>query len=174
MDSDPPRPGIQLYRRLYISQNDLWQAELFAERLAVDPPQEDLLREALTMAAVVSYARPFTPSASTDEAHAMLPKGTRRRAFTAEERALHDRVLFARNTEVAHSDTAVHALAVTLGDTSTMVNYRVHSVFYRWRQPEAAAFLALIRRLREWVSARMAEERTRIPAGHYPPSPRNG
>ena len=103
MDGDPPRHGIQLYRRLSISQNDLWEAELCAERLAVNPPEDQLLRQALTMAAVVSYAR----------------------AFTTEERALHGRVLVARHTEVAHSDTTVHALTVTLGEASTLTGYRV-------------------------------------------------
>jgi hypothetical protein len=152
MDRDLTRHGIQLYRRLHIAQNDLWEAELFAERLAVDPPEDRQLREAVLMAAVVCYARPFTPSQSTDEAHAMLPKGTVRSAFTREERALHARVLAARNTEVAHSDTTVHALTVTLGDTSTMTEYHVRSVLRRWEQPEAAAFLALIRRLRQWLS----------------------
>jgi hypothetical protein len=68
----------------------------------------------------------------------------------------------------------VHALTMTLAETQTPTDERLDSLVFPPRQPPAAAFLAPIRRLREWVSARTAEERTRMRAGHHPPSTRSG
>lgn len=104
------QPALRLYRRLYLSYNDLGEAkatveELLRVRLPLprnDPPSALLM--SLTTALVVAYARPFVNSRGESKFAERSVPGSLLRVFTSRQRAAHDYLLNVRNREVAHSD----------------------------------------------------------------------
>lgn len=119
-----PRPDklARQYRRSYIGVDDLLDAYHYAEytlnnRLHDHGADEDarLILKGLSLAMVVSYARPFLNSRSdgtwptTQRIQERVLKG-----LSQEERHLHDRIIALRNQELAHSDASAHAVKLTL------------------------------------------------------------
>ncbi|MEI7774254.1 MAG: hypothetical protein WCK17_05730 [Verrucomicrobiota bacterium] len=104
------QPALRLYRRLYLSYNDLDQAkatveELLRARLPLprrDPPSDLLM--SLTTALVVAYARPFVNSRGESKFAERSVPGSLLRVLTSRQREAHDYLLNVRNREVAHSD----------------------------------------------------------------------
>ena len=102
--------ALRLYRRLYLSYNDLDEAkatveELLRARLPLprqDPPSALLM--ALTTALVVAYARPFVNTRGESKFAERSVPGSLRRVLTSRQREVHDYLLNVRNREVAHSD----------------------------------------------------------------------
>lgn len=108
----PPelQPALRLYRRLYLSYNDLDEAkatveELLRARLPLprkNPPSALLM--SLTTALVVAYARPFVNSRGESKFAERSVPGSLLRVLTSRQREAHDYLLNVRNREVAHSD----------------------------------------------------------------------
>ncbi|MBA3773895.1 MAG: hypothetical protein H0X13_15800 [Ramlibacter sp.] len=104
------QPALRLYRRLYLSYNDLDEAkatveELLRARLRLprqDPPSALLM--ALTTALVVAYARPFVNTRGESQFAERSVPGSLLRVLTSRQREAHNYLLNARNREVAHSD----------------------------------------------------------------------
>ena len=104
------QPALRLYRRLYLSYNDLNEAkstveELLRARLPLprsDPPNALLM--ALTTALVVTYARPFVNTRGESKFAERSVPGSILRVLTSKQREAHDYLLNVRNREVAHSD----------------------------------------------------------------------
>jgi hypothetical protein len=104
------QPALRLYRRLYLSYNDLDEAkatveELLRARLPLprqDPPSALLM--ALTTAMVVAYARPFVNTRSESKFAERSVPGSLLRELTSRQREAHNYLLNVRNREVAHSD----------------------------------------------------------------------
>lgn len=104
------QPALRLYRRLYLSYNDLDEAkatieELLRARLPIprrDPPSALLM--ALTTALVVAYARPFVNTRGESKFAERSIPGSLLRVLTSRQREIHNYLLHVRNREVAHSD----------------------------------------------------------------------
>ena len=104
------QPALRLYRRLYLSYNDLDEAratveELLRARLPLprqDPPSALLM--ALTTALVVAYARPFVNTRGESKFAERSVPGSLLRVLTSKQREAHNYLLNVRNREVAHSD----------------------------------------------------------------------
>lgn len=102
--------ALRLYRRLYLSYNDLEEAkatveELLRARLPLprqDPPSALLM--ALTTALVVAYARPFVNTRGESKFAERSVPGSLLRVLTSKQREAHNYLLNIRNREVAHSD----------------------------------------------------------------------
>ena len=98
-----------LFKRLVISYHDLAEARTFLNRLAglngeQPPPQEDSIQlDALRVALVVSYSRPFSGNRSLPGVASTLPNRFLEK-LTEHERDLHERLIRLRNKEFAHSD----------------------------------------------------------------------
>lgn len=104
------QPALRLYRRLYLSYNDLEEAkatveELLRARLPLprqDPPSALLM--SLTTALVVAYARPFVNTRGESKFAERSVPGSLLRVLTSKQREAHNYLLNVRNREVAHSD----------------------------------------------------------------------
>jgi hypothetical protein len=104
------QPALRLYRRLYLSYNDLDEAkatieELLRARLPLprkDPPSALLM--SLTTALVVAYARPFVNTRGESKFAERSVPGSLLRVLTSKQREAHNYLLNVRNREVAHSD----------------------------------------------------------------------
>lgn len=89
-------PKLRLYRRLWISGNDLREAkaaidEVLNSKLLYPRRKEpNALLTALTTALVVSYARPFVNSRGQSAIAERTVPGSLLRVLTARERELHD------------------------------------------------------------------------------------
>jgi hypothetical protein len=112
-------PNLRLYRRLLLSRVDLQEAkatleEILKSSLRVPRRKEpSALLTALTVALVVSYARPFVNTRGQSFADRTLP-GSLLRVLTSRQRELHDAIINMRNHEVAHSDADVLQLMIDL------------------------------------------------------------
>jgi hypothetical protein len=102
--------SLRLYRRLYLSYNDLEEAKATAEELLrarLPIPRKDLpspLLMALTTALVVAYARPFVNTrGETKFAERSVP-GSLLKVLTSKQREAHNYLINVRNREVAHWD----------------------------------------------------------------------
>jgi hypothetical protein len=100
--------------RLYITQEDLSQASRFGHLIlkrgshegAEDDPDIRLVSQALDIALIVSYSRPFTLFLGKNKRkEPMLPESLLA-VLDKEERILHDDLLNRRNKEYAHSDAS--------------------------------------------------------------------
>ena len=104
------QPALRLYRRLYLSYNDLEEAkatveELLRARLPLprrEPPSALLM--AMTTALVVAYARPFVNTRGESKFAERSVPGSLLRVLTSRQREMHNYLLSVRNGEVAHSD----------------------------------------------------------------------
>jgi len=104
------QPALRLYRRLYLSYNDLDEAkatveELLRARLPLprqNPPSALLM--ALTTALVVAYARPFVNTRGESKFAERSVPGLLLKVLTSRQREIHNYLLNIRNREVAHSD----------------------------------------------------------------------
>lgn len=99
--------------RLHITQEDLAQASRFGRlilSLDFDIEKEDqdsrLIRQALDIALIVSYCRPFTLFRNKEgKRESRLPESLLA-VLSAEERRIHKSLLNRRNQEYAHSDSS--------------------------------------------------------------------
>jgi len=113
-------PSLRLYRRLWISADDLREAKATISEIlesGLRRPHSERpspLLMALTTALVVSYARPFVNSRGGSEIADRTVPGSLLRTLTSKQRKLHDSVVEMRNREVAHSDADVLELMLEL------------------------------------------------------------
>ena len=111
------------FRRLQISRNDFKRAIEFIAA-AIGHDADSIEHEALLIAAVICYARPFSPNEKPPtKANAKLPKEFAR-FDDAEDRKLHMQVIKLRNKAVAHSEFRFHRVKV-VGHTATSRQWRV-------------------------------------------------
>lgn len=104
------QPALRLYRRLFLSYNDLDEAKATIEKLLSarlplprnNPPSALLM--ALTTALVVAYARPFINTRGECKFAERSVPGSLLKVLTSKQRDAHDYLLNVRNREVAHSD----------------------------------------------------------------------
>ena len=113
-------PLLRLYRRLWISRNDLHYAKASIEsilKLNLRYPRRkepEHLLVALTTTLVISYARPFVNSRGQSTIALRTVPATLLQVLTSRERSLHNAIIEMRNQEVAHSDAEVLELSVKL------------------------------------------------------------
>jgi hypothetical protein len=114
------QPQLRLYRRLWISRNDLAEAKATIEEILKSnlpyPRRKEpsALLVALTTALVVSYARPFVNSRGQSAVAERTAPGSLLRVLTSQERELHNLLIEIRNQEVAHSDADILELSLEL------------------------------------------------------------
>lgn len=106
------------FNRAYISEEDFREAEGLL--LALATGQSDEVRSALILAAIISYARPFTANKSVSSAGATptLPLKPSK-DLTQEENALHETLLRLRNKALAHSDYELKPVKRTSGQLNS-------------------------------------------------------
>ena len=110
-----------LYKRLVISHFDLAETRQFLNRLlglngeTIPDAADRVQRDALMIALVVGYARPFSNNRITDTA-GELP-GRFLKGLTPSQRNLHERLLELRNQEFAHSDPEPPSVEVEVGSS---------------------------------------------------------
>ncbi len=113
-------PQLRLYRRLWISRNDLAEAKATIEEILNSnlpyPRRKEprVLLVALTTALVVSYARPFVNSRGQSKVAERTAPGSLLRVLTSKERQMHNALIEIRNQEVAHSDADILELSLDL------------------------------------------------------------
>ncbi len=95
------------FNRTRISINDLEQAGEYLDFLInAGSPQPDILRSSLLVAAIVSYARPFTDNNAHDKATGRLNVSDKeiRQLVGKQGLELHKKILDLRNRAIAHSE----------------------------------------------------------------------
>jgi len=161
------QPKLKLYRRLYLSYNDLDEAkatveELLSARLPIprkDPPSALLM--ALTTALVVAYSRPFVNSRGESTFADKSVPGSLLRVLTSRQRELHDYLLQIRNREVAHSDADRSEIYLKLYSDGHGAIFRVaRSPFLR---VELREILRIITKLMKEIDLRCEELRRTLP-----------
>ena len=99
---DAPKLEAKL-NRASISRKDFAEAEEYLR--AYSDRLSQTLRRALLVAAIVTYARPFTSNGGGTQGLATVRlTGNPKRILSSEEFRLHERILGLRNEAVAHSD----------------------------------------------------------------------
>lgn len=160
-------PQLRLYRRLWISSNDLHEAKATIEEILRSnlpyPRRKEpsALLIALTTALVVSYVRPFVNSRGQSAVAERTVPGSLLRMFTSRERELHDALVDMRNREVAHSDADVLELAITLfldgdGGISRIPRHPL-------RRVELRALNRMIEKLADEIERHCEELRKQLP-----------
>jgi hypothetical protein len=125
-----------LLKRVQLSHIDLLAALRFAQRLLNEgdssgaPRLTFTEREALELALIVSYARPFKHSDNEREARATLPARFLRQ-LTPEQLELHRLLLSLRDHEVAHSDPGPAQLKIWVGEHPPAGRTAMHATSYR-------------------------------------------
>lgn len=161
------RENARLLRRVIISQLDLQQAAEFAERLVrlteVASTENVLERQAWSMALIVSYARPFSHNQSAAVATRQLKLETIGVQLTPSERALHDRIVAFRDTEIAHSDTDAHSIEITIRDG--VAHPLSRATWHPLPLSDARGLVSLIEKLRRKLSAAHLRLQARLPEG---------
>ena len=159
--------ALRLYRRLYLSYNDLEEAKATVEELLrarIPLPRNDLpspLLMALTTALVVAYARPFVNTRGQSSfAEKSLP-GTLLRVLMSKQREIHDYLINVRNREVAHSDAEKSEIYLKLYRDGHGAILRVaRSPF---RRAELRSIHRIVSKLMDEVDRRCADLRDVLP-----------
>ncbi len=113
-------PQLRLYRRLWISRNDLDCAKASIESILKSNlryprrKKPEHLLVALTTTLVISYARPIVNSRGQSTTALRTVPATLLKVLTSQERILHDAIIEMRNQEVAHSDAEILELSIQL------------------------------------------------------------
>lgn len=163
------QPALRLYRRLYLSYNDLDEAkatveELLRARLPIprqDPPSA--LLTALTTALVVAYARPFVNTRGESNFAERSVPGSLLRVLTSRQREAHNYLLTVRNREVAHSDADRSEIYLRLCQEGHGGIFRVaRAPFLR---SELKDIQRIITKLMNEIDRRCEELRRELPLG---------
>lgn len=160
-------PQLQLYRRLWISSNDLQEAKATIEEILKSNlpyprrKQPSALLVALTTALVVSYARPFVNSRGQSAVAERTVPGSLLRVLTSRERELHNPLVDMRNQEVAHSDADVLELSITLFPNGDGGISRVPR--HPLRRIELRTLSRVIEKLTDEIERLCNELRTQLP-----------
>jgi hypothetical protein len=125
MDDKVPLEGEQVallrrYRRLWIARGDFDEASATIQQIiGFDlrrPPkgESNPLLVMLTVALVISYARPFVNSRGEASIADRTVPGSLLRVLNSADRGLHHHLLRMRNQEIAHSDAEMLELSLKL------------------------------------------------------------
>jgi len=120
-------PKAKTLFRMHLSATDFSQAVRFIDAARNAAPTSDE-RWGLLLAAIVCYARPFSPnerrlSAAADSRLQMDAKMLRTILANTSDRKLHRRILRLRNKVVAHSESKYSSFRL-LGATASAVTFR--------------------------------------------------
>jgi hypothetical protein len=103
----------RLYKRLILTFEDLQQAKSFASALLSPLPTEKAVRDALEIAMIVSYWRPFSNNKGSKDAKKTLPTKNFLMDFNDDNHKAHSRIKDLRNTVMAHSDSNAYGIHVS-------------------------------------------------------------
>lgn len=119
--TEPQADDRALLKRLLLTLTDLSEAAGNLARLlglhALTPPADHDSRKALLVAAIIAYTRPFSGNRAAEGVHGALPEGILD-SLSAEQLALHRRLLTLRNKVLAHSDASEATIEVQIGEGS--------------------------------------------------------
>lgn len=144
--------------RLVISGEDLDLADSFAKLMLAEDPSQGTsispLLQALSIALVVSYWRPF--SCNRDAGGKAKALDHSAAGFTAPEEKLHRRMEELRDKEYAHSDSERHDVRFSVGpEDSLWCSRRV--AFVPLTREQVELLRGMIRKLQRMIGAKMAE-----------------
>ena len=160
-------PLLRLYRRLWISRDDLHEAKAIIEEIMKSNLRFPRRKEpspllvALTTALVVSYARPFVNSRGQSAVAERTVPGSLLRVLTSSEREFHNELVDIRNREVAHSDADVLELSITLYSDGDGGISRVPR--HPFRRIELRALDRMIEKLTDEIERLCEELRKQLP-----------
>lgn len=97
------------FRRTHLSSLDFEQAERFI-KAAQQHPVTSAEYEALLLAAIISYARPFSGNERDRDAAAASSLAPELVALEAGDRELHDHIIALRNKAVAHAESTYNPM----------------------------------------------------------------
>lgn len=151
-------------RRLILSADDLAQARRIAEYILEmglyreKTDQDAIVGRGLQMAAIVSYARPFSGNYSFEHTVGQLAE-IHLNDLTEPPRAIHERMLRLRNRALAHTDADVRDLDVRIIDwmgkpTSLPTS---HNPFASLPADEWQRFLTVVGKIESSVSDAIIE-----------------
>ena len=103
----------RLYKRLILTFEDMQQAKSFATALLPPQSAEKVVREALQIAMIVAYWRPFSNNKGSKDALKSLSKKFLK-DFNDDNLKAHSRLENLRNTVMAHSGSSVYGIDVTI------------------------------------------------------------
>lgn len=160
-------PHLRLYRRLWLSRMDLDEAKgAIVEILERNLPYPrrngpSALLQALTTAAVVTYARPFVNSRGQSAVAERTVPGSLLRVFSSREREFHDALIDMRNREIAHADADILDISLELLPDGDGGICRVSR--HPLRRTELRALRHMITKLEEEIERQCAHLRTLLP-----------
>jgi hypothetical protein len=167
-----PTTPTATFNRSLISDLDFDQAVDFLYELRHGENLSDTVQEALLMAAVISYARPFTSNKSPhgEASRTLTPEA--REQLTPEEQQLHEHLMSLRNELLAHSDFRRRRVSnVVHHDTGFMVSAQCQSILHSGIDRELMA--RVCQKLKYFCRVHMADiaEQTRPTGSAEQPNP---
>lgn len=114
MSSERIRHEKKLFKRLLLTSDDLDHARAFADILLSENYDSRELRRSLQTSLVVAYWRPFTNNDGSRDAAVTLPTKKFCSSFSDNNWKTHEHIKKLRNTVMAHSDSSVYGISVTI------------------------------------------------------------
>lgn len=147
------------FNRTRISINDFEQARKYLEFLSTaDLSQLDILRSSLLVAAIISYARPFSDNNAHEKAAGKLKVSKKeiRTLVGKQGLELHEKVLDLRNRAVAHSEyemNPIKRVEKTAGEQGFVLQSRFFNILGEKIDPNL--FLELSRKMESLMRERL-------------------
>jgi hypothetical protein len=147
------------FNRTSISINDFSQAEKYLEFLSkAELPQLDILRSSLLVAAIISYARPFSDNNAHEKATGKLKVSEKeiRQVIGKRGLELHKKVLGLRNRAIAHSEYDMNPTRLVekhVGEHGFVLTSRFFNILGEEIDPNL--FLKLSQKMGLLISARL-------------------
>lgn len=164
------------YQLLHASEDDLHQASFFAAHLLKKGWHSEewerrgttyLQQAAFTTALVVAYARPFTQTKSGVKLPDRIRSG-----FSADQKALHHRIMQLRNELYAHTDVPKRGIRpLSIDGYPTAIEYRPSM---RLSQEDVCRLQVMIQQVRVAIAQKKAQLIRTVSIGDYgmPEQPR--
>ncbi|MDP3298027.1 MAG: hypothetical protein Q8N09_10670 [Thermodesulfovibrionia bacterium] len=92
----------KLINRAFLSKHDLDECNKFLYKFS--KIEDDIIKEALLIAALIAYGRPFSENKENDKIIKKIPLELVTRPFEPSEKRLHAKLMTIRNKAIAHSD----------------------------------------------------------------------
>ncbi len=92
----------KLINRAFLSKHDFDECNKFLHKFS--RIKDDIIKEALLIAALIAYGRPFSENKENDKIIKKIPLELVTRPFDSGEKRLHAKLMTIRNKAIAHSD----------------------------------------------------------------------
>ncbi len=147
--------------RMILSEDDFYEAEKYLlcfEQKLID---NENIKRALLLAAIISFARSFLKSEDHPKAVSKLPKNVTRIFLNDDERELHQKIISLRNQALAHSDYNYKPV-IWSGGVENGFSFQASSFNLLSEEIDIKQFLLLARKLKGYCTSKQFELNSKV------------